>query len=398
MPGLNITGIIRLTAIFSLLFLTSCTFNRGKHERKIPLVVYHYEDSQVAYGITESYERGKFIISGWTSEGNRHPPHCLLMKVDREGNILERKIYDELEGHCGFIVKSPEDGGYFVENGKYLVKLDGNLNYRWRRVFQSFTFLNIVDQFARIDSGRYVYALAKGTYVRAVMLDNEGNILRTTDMRYREGVLTFSSVVEALEDGSIVIAAEYRDTITDTSGIYIAKLNPRLDTVWTRVIDLRSMYGYPVAKVMFLTHLNDGSLIAGVLILRRTMNGFGAILKLDSLGNVISEFNFDGDGDAISIINSAARLSVGGFVVEAKILGVGIFYTTFIRFDDNLNIVWRRDFTDSEMGSSISYGQVIETSDGDLAFTGYYPITDDIAFMMLDRETGEPLIWSTPDW
>ncbi|GEM_PF-2452822 len=398
MPGLNITGIIRLTAIFSLLFLTSCTFNRVKHERKIPLVVYHYEDSQEAYGITESYERGKFIISGWTSEGNRFPPNCLTMKVDREGKLVERKIYDELPWHCGFIVKSPEDREYFIDDSKYLAKLDENLNYLWKETFESFTYSNIVDQFARIDSGRYVYALAKGTYVRAVMLDNEGNILRTTDMRYREGVLTFSSVVEALEDGSIVIAAEYRDTITDTSGIYIAKLNSRLDTVWTRVIDLRSMYGYPIAGVVSITRLDDGGFVVGANIQRMFMNGFGAILKLDSLGNVISEFNFNGDGNAISIINSTTRLSVGGFVVSTFMLKTGTFYLIFIRFDDNLNIAWRRDFTDSEMGSSISYGQVIETSDGDLAFTGYYPITDDIAFMMLDRETGEPLIWSTPDW
>ncbi len=390
--------LMRISMTIFLLLLSSCLPHRSESDRKIPLVVYHYESTQVAHGLTESYENGIFIISGWTSVGNGVPPNCLMMKVDREGNLLERRIYDNLQWHCGFIVKSPEDGGYFVDDGAYLAKLDDNLDYQWKKIFRSFTYTHIVDQFARVDSGRYVYALAKGTYVEVVFLDAQGNVLKTVDFNYKDGVLCFSSVVEALDDGSVMVAAQYQDTTTDTSGIFLAKLNPQMDTIWTKVVDVRSIYGYPVANVTSLLHLDDGGLVAGVNIERGFMNGFAALIRLDRDGNVMGYYDFGDNGDAISLIGSMTRLSVGGLVVKVKILKFGTFYATFVRFDDNLNVVWRRDFSDSEVGSSISYGHLIETHDGDIAFTGYYPTTDDIAFMMLDRETGEPLIWSNPDW
>ncbi len=392
--------LMRISMAVFLLLLSSCFPHRSQSDRKIPLVVYHYESTQVAHGLTESSENGIFIISGWTSAGNGVPPNCLMMKVDREGNLLERRIYDNLQWHCGFIVRSPEDGGYFVDDGAYLAKLDDNLDYRWKKIFRSFTYTHIVDQFARVDSGRYVYALAKGTYVEVVFLDAQGNVLKTVDFNYKDGVLCFSSVVEALDDGSVMVAAQYQDTTTDTSGIFLAKLNPQMDTIWTKVVDVRSIYGYPVANVISLLHLDDGSLVAGVNIERGFMNGFAALLKLDEQGNVVADYDFDENGDAISIISSMARLSVGGFVMSANMLrsSNGTFYTVFARFDDNLNVVWRRDFPGYEWGSSITYGQAIETSDGDIAFAGYFAVMDDIAFMMLDRETGEPLIWSNPDW
>ncbi len=121
--------------------------------------------------------------------------------------------------------------------------------------------------------------------MEAVLLDAQGNILNSVDFNYKDRALCFSSVLEVLDDGNILLAAQHHDTTTDTSGILLAKLDPALNTIWTKGVDVRGIFGYPIARIISLTHPVDGNPVVGFVVARGFMDVFSILLKLDGQGN-----------------------------------------------------------------------------------------------------------------
>jgi len=354
---------------------------------KVPAVIYHMEGSQEAYGITETHDGNHYLITGWTDNGGEYyPPRCMLLKVDKEGNLVEKKVFESLEWYCDFIVKSVNREEYFLGNGSNLVKLDENLNILEIKRYESYVPHFITDQ---IESKEYgaVYTLSHLYSARTYKIDET---LEPTDSFYLNVSESRSSVIETDASGNIYIAVQENDTLEDRHGYVFVKLNSDLDSVLTNFIDVGEIFGYSAGYVKGMERFGDGTIAIAGTVVRGFLDAFGVIFKVDTNGNLISYHSVD---YSMTTFMDMTKVNGGDIVVMGSALRDGIFFTFVMRLRPDLSIVWYKEFL-GDFDCYIGFGSVIQDSDGNLAIAGYCAGLDDMAFMKLDASTGEPIVWS----
>ncbi|MFZ8846490.1 MAG: hypothetical protein ACO2O6_04750, partial [Candidatus Hydrothermia bacterium] len=70
-----------------IIFLISCK-EKKKEPYEVPAIIYRAPWTQHAYGLVETNDKNGYIISGYTTERGIDYHDCLLMKVDKNGNVL----------------------------------------------------------------------------------------------------------------------------------------------------------------------------------------------------------------------------------------------------------------------------------------------------------------------
>ncbi len=354
--------------------------------RRVPVVIYHMEGSQEAYGITETHDVRYYIISGWTDGGGEYyPPRCMLLKVDREGKLVERNIFENLEWYCDFIVRSENVREYFLGNGSNLVKLDENWNILEMKRYETFVPHFITDQ---IESREYgaIYALS---HLRDARVYKINESLEPIDSFYLEVSWSRSAVIET--DGEeIYIAVQENDTLTDMHGYLFIKLNSDLDSLLTNFIDVKELFGYSAGYVKAMERFGDGTFLISAIIVRGFLDGFSAIFRVDSLGNLME---YDTIDYSMTIVEDMTKVGGGDVVLIGSALRNGNFFNFVMRLRPDLSVVWYREFL-GDFVCSLAYASIIQDSDGNLAIGGYCDGMDDIAFMKLNPNTGEPIVWS----
>ncbi len=369
-----------------LLFILSCYTIQPSSE-KIPAVIYHFEGSQEAYGIEEAHDGKHYIISGWTDEGGKYyPPRCMLLKINKEGKLIERKIYENLEWSCDAIVKT-KNNNYLIRSNLYLVLMDNRLNILTKLYLPNSTPNFVVDIFERFEKGIAIVTttdlgLPRGYHIYSF----DGTIKDSISIQFQNAEDVVSAVIEKL-DSSIYIVGRYISQ--DTSGYRILKLNVELDTITTNFIDVKSLFGYSAGYVKGIESVEDGTLIVAAIIVRGFLDGFSAIFKVDTNGNLIS---YDTIDYSMTTIMDITKLRDGDIALIGSALRDGIFFTFAMRLKPDLSVVWYREYF-NEFTCYIAFGSVIQDSEGNLVIGGYCAGLDDIAFMKLDAKTGEPLIW-----
>ncbi len=373
-----------IPALISI-FLTRCITQ--PEPEKVPAVIYHMEGSQEAYGITETHDGNHYIITGWTDKGGEYyPPRCMLLKVDREGNLVERKVFLSLEWYCDFIVKSVNGREYFLGNGSNLVKLDESLNILEIKRYESYVPHFITDQ---IESKEYgaVYTLSHLYSARTYKIDET---LEPIDSFYLNVSWSRSSVIETDASGNIYIAVQENDTLKDRHGYVFVKLNSDLDSVMTNFIDVGGIFGYSAGYVKGMERFGDGTMAIAGTVVRGFLDAFGVIFRVDTNGNLISYHSVD---YSMTTFMDMTKVEGGDIVVVGSALRDGMFFTFVMRLRPDLSVVWYKEFL-GDFDCYIGFGSVIQDSDGNLAIAGYCAGLDDMAFMKLDSNTGEPIVWS----
>jgi len=375
----------RAIIFLSLLTLTQCITQ--PEPEKVPAVIYHMEGSQEAYGITETHDGNHYIISGWTDNGGEYyPPRCMLLKVDKEGNLVEKKVFLSLEWYCDFIVKSVNRKEYFLGNGSNLVKLDENLNILEIKRYESYVPHFITDQIEGKEYGA-VYTLSHLYNARTYKIEET---LEPIDSFYLNVSESRSSVIETDANGNIYIAVQENDTLEDRHGYVFVKLNSDLDSVLTNFIDVGEIFGYSAGYVTGMERFGDGTLLISALIVRGFLDGFSALFKVDSMGNIVKDTTID---YSMTAIEDMTKVEGGDIVLIGSALRNGYFFNFVMRLRPDLSVVWYKEFLE-DFACSLAYASIIQDSDGNLAIAGYCAGLDDMAFMKLDANTGEPVVWS----
>ncbi len=375
----------RAIIFLSLLTLTQCITQ--PEPEKVPVVIYHMEGSQEAYGITETHDGNHYIISGWTDKGGEYyPPRCMLLKVDKEGNLVERKVFLSLEWDCGTIAKLGDSVNYIVRSSDNIVKINSNLDVVFKKPFPNMTYSFITDVLEVQEMETYyVAALYRRTTVYRI--DDNGVILDSLTL---PAVGNRSSVIETDASGNVYIAVQEDDTLEDRHGYAFVKLNSDLDSVLVNFIDVGEIFGYSAGYVTGMERFGDGTLLISALIVRGFLDGFSALFKVDSMGNIVKDTTID---YSMTAIEDMTKVEGGDIVLIGSALRDGYFFNFVMRLRPDLSVVWYKEFLE-DFACSLAYASIIQDSDGNLAIAGYCAGLDDMAFMKLDSNTGELIVWS----
>ncbi len=356
---------------------------------KVPVVIYHMEGSQEAYGITETHDGNHYIITGWTDKGGEYyPPRCMLLKVDKEGNLVERKVFLSLEWSCDAIIKAP-DSNYLLRSNHYVVLMDDDLNIISRTYIPNSTPNFVVDVFEEVNDRVFMVTstdlgLPRGYHIYAF---EQGDIIDSSSFYFDSADNVVSAVVEGTPN-DLYIAGKYASG--DTSGYKLVKLNNDLDSVLVNFIDVGEIFGYSAGYVTGMERFGDGTLLISALIVRGFLDGFSALFKVDSMGNILKDTTID---YSMTAIEDMTKVEGGDIVLIGSALRDGYFFNFVMRLRPDLSVVWYKEFLE-DFACSLAYASIIQDSDGNLAIAGYCAGLDDMAFMKLDSNTGEPIVWS----
>ncbi len=372
-------------AIMIFLVLTGCITQ--PEPEKVPVVIYHMEGSQEAYGITETHDGNYYIISGWTDKGGEYyPPRCMLLKVDKEGNLVEKKVFLSLEWSCGTIAKLGDSANYIARSSDNIVKINSNLDVVFKKPFPNMTYSFITD-ILEVQGMETYYVAALYRRTSVYRMDDNGVILDSLTLSAEENR---SSVIETDENGNIYIAVQENDTLEDRHGYVFVKLNSDLDSVLVNFIDVGEIFGYSAGYVKGMERFGDGTMAIAGTVVRGFLDAFGVVFKVDTNGNLISYHSVD---YSMTTFMDMTKVEGGDIVVVGSALRDGMFFTFVMRLRPDLSVVWYKEFL-GDFDCYIGFGSVIQDSDGNLAIAGYCAGLDDMAFMKLDASTGEPIVWS----
>ena len=375
-------------AIFMIPFILSGCATQPE-VRRAPVVIYHMEGSQEAYGITETHDGRYYIISGWTDGGGEYyPPRCMLLKIDREGKLVQRKIFENLEWSCDEIKKTPQSD-YILRSNHYTVFINDSLNITVSFYIPNTTPNFVVDIFDTI--GGRVYMITS-TYMNPtrgyhIYAFRQGELIDTNSFYFNEASDVISAVIERSGD-NLYIAGRYISG--DTSGYKFIKLNSDLDSLLTSFIDVKELFGYSAGYVKAMERFGDGTIAIAGTVVRGFLDAFGVIFKVDTNGNIMA---YDTVDYSMTTFMDMVKLNGGDVVVVGSALRDGVFFTFIMRLRPDLSVVWYREFF-GDFACYIGFGSIIQDSDGNLVIGGYCAGLDDIAFMKLNPNTGEPIVWS----
>ncbi len=301
---------------------------------KVPAVIYHMEGSQEAYGITETHDGNHYIITGWTDKGGEYyPPRCMLLKVDKEGNLVERKVFLSLEWSCDAIIKVP-DSNYLLRSNHYVVLMDDDLNIISRTYIPNSTPNFVVDV---LDGRIYTTVRLMTNKAYVFLLSQNVEILDSFSYQLSRAR---SSVIETDANGNIYIAVQENDTLKDRHGYVFVKLNSDLDSVLVNFIDVGEIFGYSAGYVTGMERFGDGTLLISALIVRGFLDGFSALFKVDSMGNILKDTTID---YSMASVDGMTKLRSGDIALVGSALRDGIFFTFVMRLRPDLSVVWYRE-------------------------------------------------------
>ncbi|MCD6532132.1 hypothetical protein J7K99_06795 [bacterium] len=251
----------------------------------------------------------------------------------------------------------------------YLIRTDPNGDTLWTRTYggtgNDFAYgLAITPDGGFLLAGTYAsdyYRISEG-YVYLVRTDSVGDTLWT---RTYGGTLSDVAYALALtaDGGSIVAGATYSFGAGEDD-VYVLKFDPAGDTLWARVYGgPENDAGYAVAQTS-----DGGYIIAG------TTSSFGAggydvyLLRLNPDGDTLWTRTYGGANDDGA--HSVAQTPDGGYILVGSTFsfGAGSNDVYIIKTDSVGNLLWQRTVGGhgNDAGSSLDL-----TTDGGFIITGY---------------------------
>lgn len=229
---------------------------------------------------------------------------------------------------------------------------------------------------------------AGGSDVYCIKLDSAGNLLWT---RTYGGLLSDAAyAITATADGNFMIAGSTQSFGSGGTDIYLVKINPSGDTIWTRALG-----GGGLDWANGVVQTPD----SGVVLAARTRSfGFGSddmyLLKISKDGELLWSRVIGDSG--IEVADGIVPLSDGSFMVFGNINlahNAGFFDIVLVRISAEGQIYWSKSI--ERNGNDFPYF-LRQTSDGGYIITGaaYQNINYDPDIFLLKLDDTGAVSWS----
>lgn len=291
-------------------------------------------------------EGGGVIVVGSTTSAGSGAEDVLLLRLDEEGSLVWSRTIGGERADAGLDVCAAADGGYAAcgytysegdgESDVYLFRFDAAGELAWSKTFGGTSFERAAAIEALPDGGFALVGgttnpLARGNYTGLLTrVDRSGDLLYEAFFGY--STYDFVEGLWATGDGGLILAG-YRDMATDIMDAFIVRTDERGEQVWNLTHGERANLDY--ARDILET-ADDGFLVCG-----RTNHPVpGAndawLLAVDSLGNVLWEQPFGGEGsDSVRrmVADDESRVVAVGYTTS---FGAGSYDALILEIDPSL--------------------------------------------------------------
>ena len=319
------------------------------------------DDSYVAVGYTSSPE-----IEGLTSKGGND---CIIVKYDKDGNIIWKKILGGSDYDWIHAVSSTSDNGFVVigefnsndfenlvsngDNDAFIAKYDKDGNVEWIKNWGGsdsdfFYTVNSINNEILVTGGFYSIdiegiSLSGTEGIVLIKYDLDGNVIWTKSREGNSGDLIYSAKLAG--DGFYAVGRTSVQLTRGTSnrnrfGGMVLKYDSEGNLIWEKSIGLELNTQFKDLEVakdngIYVVGLANGLEYEGVTV-KGESDAY--LIKYDSSGNISWMKNWGGSGNdmfnAISISDDNSLL-VSGSVASTDIDGVtvsGLYDTILVRY------------------------------------------------------------------
>jgi len=289
---------------------------------------------------------GGYIAVGTVHLAPRHP--VWLLKIDPDGNVEWSKTIGRGGFDGGHDVQQTIDGGYVIiggDNDLWLIKTDANGDTLWTRTYESQYWSSAIKQ--TLDGG---YIITNGTKLLRTDMNGDSLWTRTYDGKCYAHEITS-------DGGFIIVGSVYSGEDYDTD-VWLAKINPEGDTMWTRTFKESGEEGSN-----FVQQTEDGGYIVAAI---RNWYPYGShegyLIKIDSIGN--TQWT---SVDTLYISMIVNELEDGSYLLLGELYESPWYHVCLTKVDNNGHKIWTKH-SEQEFKCSFNAGQA--TNDGGFILIG----------------------------
>lgn len=323
---------------------------------------FHYKG--VIVSIQQTYDGG-LIATGSIRIPSKEYVDVYLIKADADGNVIWEKNYEESDPGGGFSVQQTSDGGYivvggtgsrFANQGVYLLKVDGNGNKLWSKVFAKDTKTD--------EEPRLVQQTSDGGYIVFGWRKSEGT----------------PSIKEDPNDPYI------------DDDVYLLRTDALGNKIWEKTIDA---FGQSADErlVQDALQTSDGGyvIVGGSTPIIRSNGALQSssprifLLKINNDGNKVWAKDY-----GLGIGHTVQKTSDGGYTITAEVIdNIGPNYLVKIGTDSDGNKLWEKPIELFNTYQGKDYlNLVVQTSDKSYMVLGTREYGDLMGYAgMLESDT-----------
>lgn len=261
---------------------------------------------------------GGYIVAGRTDDLGPGAQDAYVLKLNSSGDTSWTKTYGTVMNDWANTVEQTTDGGYIIGGsyqtgvGYFIVKTNQNGDTLWTRQYG--TFANDMAVSVIEDGTSYMIGGGKwngsGFVYNITKLSATGGELFSRSYSCFSGASCNLSSMIKTNDGNFLLAG-YENGFGNGTSIYLVKVNPSGDTIWTRTYSGNGFeYAYDVKNTS-----DGGYIIAGSTQIAGVDNAL--LMKISSNGNITWQKAFGGSSYAYAY--SVVQANDGGYAFAGNI-------------------------------------------------------------------------------
>jgi hypothetical protein len=197
-------------------------------------------------------QSGEFILSGQGYDSFNNTAVAYIIKADASGTLVWDKTFMQT-GQSNIYVNhvSPTNDGGLIATGQQVI----NNTYKFLIMkLDPSGLVSWANNYGNNFSGRFSFQTSDGGYISSgfgsspnisgglVLLKSDSNGSLQWCKVYSDAISSLDFLVN--HDNDYVVATTHQDGIVDSANIYLLKINPLGDTIWTRFYDIDPQLGY----------------------------------------------------------------------------------------------------------------------------------------------------------
>jgi len=331
-----------LILVFTMIVAGNCF---GGWER-----TYGEENLTKAVAIIQSSE-GNYIVGGYTNSDDVNNYDIFVMKADTSGDTIWFRKYGGPESEMGCFITETFDGDYIVAGNSYsygdgsrdifILRLNTDGDTIWTKTYggsgteDAFSITSLSDCTYGITGATSSYGSGSFDMYILKLMGNGDTVWTKT---YGGEYLDFASDLIETSDHNLLIVGVYSSYGLYGDQMYIMKLNPFGDTLWTK------KYSDCTGRSIIETP-DSGFYITGELFIGLDRDAY--IYKVDSYGDTIWTKKYGGTDWDLGF--DIFKLSDGnyGLCGYTYSYGEGLFDGWLLKIDLTGDTIWTRTYGES---------------------------------------------------